>query len=128
MLWEWNACKLDYKESVNIFNDKVIIYVEIEIINKYYRNSMGDSESQPDFELVKDKVPLELVIVAIRSNHGKYKLMAWALRLEFLWLKDGHCRSTSDEYCWLSNHHLAHWHEGCEIAAILKGLKSNYCL
>lgn len=60
MFWEWNACKLDYKESVNIFNDKVIIYVEIEIINKYYRNSMGDSESQPDFELVKDKVPLSL--------------------------------------------------------------------
>ena len=56
---EWNVCKWDYKKSAVIFNDKVIVSVEIEIVNNYDRNSIGDSESNPGCETVKvrGKIP-----------------------------------------------------------------------
>lgn len=41
------------KKSAVIFNDKVIVSVEIEIVNNYDRNSIGDSESNPGCEIVK---------------------------------------------------------------------------
>lgn len=41
------------KKSAVIFNDKVIVSVEIEIVNNYDRNSIGDSERNPGCEIVK---------------------------------------------------------------------------
>lgn len=79
------------KKSAVIFNDKVIVSVEIEILNNYDRNSIGDSESNPGCETVKvrGKIPQEPLGVGINSSHGKSNLMACALRLTLLWTGKG---------------------------------------
>lgn len=39
-------------EGAVICNDKIIIQVQIEIINNYHRSSVGESEGKPGFIIV----------------------------------------------------------------------------
>lgn len=42
-------------ESVIIYNDKVIVYMEIKMINHYDKNSIRKSESKLSFEIARQR-------------------------------------------------------------------------
>lgn len=88
-------------EGAVICNDKIIIQVQIEIINNYHRSSVGKSEGKPGFTIVNRQRPSVLGTCgySIMSSSGQYDLMAYASRLAFLWMRDGVIsRSNIDSY------------------------------
>lgn len=74
MFQDWNACKQDYKEGAVIFNDKVIVYIEVQIINNYDGTSIRESECKVGFELVKDRDQVLLGACGCSSKEQYWKI------------------------------------------------------